>query len=180
MPNQGRFVQPEVVSSHFHIREGDTVADFGAGSGYFVPTLARLVGGEGMVYAVEVQKNLVEKIGEVMRQHHLGNVQPLWGDIEEVGGTEIADGSVDVAIVVNALFQVEDKAGTVAEINRTLRSGGKLFVIDWSESFEGLGPQPGDVLTEVMAKSVVEAAGFVYEQSFDAGDHHYGFGYRKP
>jgi len=177
---QGRFVQPEIVSSHFHIREGDQVADFGAGSGFFVPTLSRLVGEEGVVYAVEVQKNLVEKIAETMRHHNLVNVQPLWGDIEEVGGTEIADASLDCAIVVNTLFQVEDKAGTIAEVSRTLRSGGKLFVIDWSESFEGLGPQPGDVLTGETAKAIVETAGFVYEQSFDAGDHHYGFGYRKP
>ena len=43
----GRFVVPEVVSTHFHIKEGDIVADFGAGSGFFLKILSKAVGSEG-------------------------------------------------------------------------------------------------------------------------------------
>ena len=44
LPTQGRFVIPEKVVTHFHIRKGDRVADYGAGSGYFIKILSKLVG----------------------------------------------------------------------------------------------------------------------------------------
>ena len=56
-----RFVIPSVVSSHFHIRDGDIVADFGAGVGNFIPELSKRAGPDGRVYACEIQKNLIEK-----------------------------------------------------------------------------------------------------------------------
>ena len=63
----GRFIEPAVVSTNFHLREGDKIADFGAGSGYFTKVLSKLVGGEGTVYACEIQKNLVDTIGELAK-----------------------------------------------------------------------------------------------------------------
>ncbi len=176
----GRFVVPSVVVSHFHLREGDQVGDFGAGSGYFTEVLSHAVGQTGRVYACEIQRELVEKIGQLARSRGLMNVDPLWCDLEEPRGIKINDNQLDVGILVNAFFQFEDKAGGVHEIMRTLRSGAKLFVIDWSQSFGGLGPQTQDVVTESAARDHFESAGFVFERQFDAGDHHYGLAFRKP
>lgn len=174
-----RFVDPATVSSHFHVRAGDVVADFGAGSGFFVEVLAHLVGSEGRVYACEIQRELVEKIGALVRSKGLFSVDPLWCDFETKGGAKIGDGVVDIAIMVNTLFQLEDKQTAISEVHRTIRSGGKFFLIDWSESFGGLGPQPSDVITAVAAQALVESSGFVFERMFDAGDHHYGLAFRK-
>lgn len=175
----GRFVIPEVVSTHFHLRDGDVVADFGAGSGHFARVLSRLVG-PGKVYALEIQKNLVETVGDMARRENLGNVEVVWCDLEVEGGTKLRDGSLDAGIVVNSLFQFEDRAAAMQEMVRTLRSGGKLFVIDWSESFGGMGPAPSDILEEHDARSLAESAGLVFERTFDAGGHHYGLAFRKP
>jgi ubiquinone/menaquinone biosynthesis C-methylase UbiE len=180
MQPSGRFVAPSVVATHFHIRPGETVADYGAGTGYFVPELAAAVGREGRVYAVEIQKNLVETLGTLVRERHFDQVQVLWGDLETPQGTKIPAESVDVGIMVNILFQLEDKTGALAEIDRTLRSGARLFVIDWSESFGGLGPQPGDVVTKESARAIVESMGYVLDREFPSGDHHYGLQFRKP
>ncbi len=174
----GRFVIPELVATHFHVRAGDTVGDFGAGSGYFIKTLAELVGPTGTVYACEIQKNLVETMGELARRENLGNVNVLWGDCEEVHGSKIPTDSLDVAIMVNTFFQFEDQAGALIEIKRCLRPGGKLFIIDWSESFGGLGPQPDQVVTKSDAEGVAVTAGFTKDRDFDAGDHHYGLAFR--
>ncbi len=176
---EGRFVVPEVVSTHFHLRPGDTVGDFGAGTGFFATVLSRLVGHEGKVYCVEIQKNLVEKLVDKVRREHLSNVEVIWGDLEEDGATKIPDGSLDAAVIVNTLFQTEDRYLAVREISRTLRSGGKLFIIDWTESWGGLGPQPGNVLDKDEARAVAESAGLTFEREFDAGGHHYGLAFRK-
>jgi ubiquinone/menaquinone biosynthesis C-methylase UbiE len=176
--NIGRFVIPSVVSSHFHIRNGDTVADIGAGTGYFLETLSSLVGQEGKLYAVDVQKNLVEAMGDLARTKNLNNVEVIWGDCDEANGSKIPTDVVDVAILVNTLFQFEKKDDAMQELKRILRPGGKLFIIDWSESFSGLGPQPEQVITDTVAKDFAAQAGFTFEHDFDAGDHHYGLAFR--
>ena len=173
-----RFVVPEVVVSNFHLRPGDVVADFGAGRGFFTKTLSQQVGREGTVYACEIQKQLVEAIGELARTEHLGNVSPVWCDVEEMNGSKIPTDSLDAAIVVNGFFQFEDKDTALEEIKRALRKGGKLFVIDWTESFGGLGPSQAQVFPENEARALAEAHGYVFERSFDAGDHHYGLAFR--
>lgn len=175
----GRFVNPTMLASHFHLREGDVVADFGAGSGFYVEILARLVGSSGRVYACEIQKELVEKIGVLARTKGLFMVDPLWSDIEVIGGSKLADGALDVALMINTLFQVEDKKTAVQEVCRTLRKGGKFFIVDWTDSFGGLGPHPSQVMTLPQAQALLEENGFVFERTFDAGDHHYGAGFRK-
>ena len=177
---QGRFVVPGVVATHFHLREGDTVADFGAGSGYFIEALANAVGAQGVVYACEIQKDLVEKLGNAARSKGLEQVSPLWGDLEELGGTKVPEGVLDAAMLVNTFFQLEDKQTALREVSRTLRSGGKFFLVDWSESFGGLGPQADAVVTKQMALDYCEQEGLVLDRSFDAGDHHYGLAFRKP
>jgi ubiquinone/menaquinone biosynthesis C-methylase UbiE len=175
----GRFVTPEVVSSHFHLKPGDRVADFGAGAGFFLKSLSTAVGDTGRVYACEIQKRLVEKLGEFARLNGLLNVHPLWCDLEEANGIKLQSNALDAGVLINTLFMFEQKEVALAEINRVIRPGGILYVIDWSESFGGLGPQPGFVVTKEMAINMCESARFMLETEYPAGDHHYGLAFRK-
>lgn len=177
--SEDRFIIPRVTATHFHLREGDKVADFGAGGGNFAAVISRLVGPQGRVYAVEIQKNLVEALEARARSERLSNVEVIWGDLEAENGTKIASGALDAVIMVNCLFQAEDKLAMMKEASRTLRSGGRFFIIDWSESWGGLGPQLGQVVNESDARAFAESAGFTFERSFDAGSRHYGLAFRK-
>ncbi len=175
----GRFADPGAIVTHFHLREGESVADFGAGAGNFMKPLSTLVGPSGRVYACEIQKGLVDKLGNRALDEHLNNVHPVWCDLESIGGTKLADGLLDAGVLANTLFQLEDKETALREMARVIRKGGKFFVIEWSDSFGGIGPQPQHVVREDAARALVEAAGFVYERSFPAGDHHYAFSARR-
>ena len=177
-PDTSSFMVPDAVVSHFHIKDGDVVADFGTGSGHFLKALAIRVG-VGKVYACEIQKALVEKISDQVRATGLHNVFPLWCDLEEPDGLKIKSGDLDVGILVNTLFQLEDKATAVKEMGRTIRSGGRLMLIDWTDSFGGLGPQQDQVIVAKEATALCESLGFVLEQDFPAGGHHYGLAFRK-
>jgi len=176
----GRFVAPEIVVSHFHLRPGDNVADFGAGRGTFSFILAKVVGPTGKVYACEIQKNLVETLAETARKNNTDNLESIWCDIEADKGTKLESDSLDAAILVNTLFQMEEKEVALNEIKRVLRQGGNLFIIDWSESFGGLGPSPESVINEIQTKDLVDSLGYQFERSFDAGDYHYGLVFKKP
>ena len=175
-----RFVQPDVVTTQFHIRPGDTVADFGAGSGYFLPAVAEATGPEGKVYVCEIQKGLIEKLGEHVRTAGWAHVVPVWGDVEAAEGVAIPPESVDVAMLVNTFFMFEDTQAALATIDRTLRPGGKLCLVDWSESFAGLGPSPEMVVVKQDAIDTLETFGYTLETEFPAGEHHYGLAFRKP
>jgi ubiquinone/menaquinone biosynthesis C-methylase UbiE len=172
-----QFVVPENVVTHFHLHEGDRVGDFGAGSGFFEKILSRIVGKTGKVYAFEIQKQLVERLADMARIERLDNVEVLWCDIEFPDGCKLKEGVLDAAVLSNTLFQFEDKGVALDEIRRLLRRGGKLLLLDWSESFGGMGPQMKDVVSETDARTLVEQHGFTFIQSFPAGAHHYGLAF---
>lgn len=177
-PDTSSFLVPDIVVSHFHIKEGDVIADFGSGSGHFLRALS-LRAGTGKVYACEIQKPLVEVISTYARAQQLTNIYPLWCDLEEPNGLKIATDSVDVGILVNTLFQIEDKENAIKEMARTIHAGGRLVLIDWTDSFGGLGPIPDHVVTASEATALCESLGFILEQDFPAGGHHYGLVFRK-
>jgi len=176
---QGAFADPEKISSHLHLCEGDTVIDLGAGSGNYMEPLSKAVGKSGRVYLGDVQKTLVDTLDNRAQELHLSNIRPLWCDIETVGGIKLKDESLDAALLSNTLFQIENKDNAATEIYRVLHKGGKLFVVDWTESFGGLGPHKDHVITQEVAKALFEKNGFSYEGDFPAGDHHYGIALRK-
>ena len=172
------FMVPDAVATHFHLRFGDTVADLGAGSGHFARALSRLVGSEGKVYAVDIQRQLAETLVDTARKERLSNIEAIWGDLESIGGTKISDHTLDAALISNTLSMVEDKKVVLAEARRILRLGGKLFLIDWGEASGGLGPAPHMIVSEEAAKALATEAGFVFERAFPSGEHHYGLSFR--
>ncbi len=178
-PSMGQFMQPEAVATHFHFREGDSVADFGAGPGNFTRILSKMVGSTGRVYACEIQKALVDKLGILIHSEHLSNTEVIWCDLEAEKGTKLADGVLDAGILINTLFQLENKKAALTEMARVIRKGGKFFVVDWSESFGGMGPQLTHVMSESDCRLLAEDAGFAFERVLPAGDHHYGLGFRR-
>ncbi len=156
------------------------VADFGCGSGFYSMAAAHRVGSRGRVTAIDVQKELLEKLLEQARREHLTNIDVVWGNLDEMGGSKLADESEDAAIVSNVLFQSESKDVLASECARILKPGGSVLIIDWSDSFDHLGPPPEQVLTEETAKSYFMTAGFEFKERFDAGEHHYGLIFKKP
>lgn len=155
------------------------IADLGAGSGAYVIAAAKHIG-QGTAYAVEVQKELLAKIKNDADRAGLDNIEYIWGDIEEHKGTKIGDGIMDAVIVSNTLFQVGDKEATLHEAYRILKPKGKLLIIDWTDSFGGLGPAENAVFPKDRAKDLAVKTGFVFESEFDPGAHHYALIYLKP
>lgn len=173
------FLEPQDIIRQMDVQSGMHVADLGAGVGTLSIILARAVGDAGKVYAIEVQKSLLERLKNETREARVHNVEALWGDIERVNGTHLGDGAVDAAVASNVLFQTEDKSGFAAETKRILKPGGKLLLIDWTDSFNGLGPRKDHVITEQAGKELFEKAGFRFVKKINAGAHHYGLVFRK-
>ncbi|MEZ4103328.1 MAG: class I SAM-dependent methyltransferase [Candidatus Paceibacterota bacterium] len=173
------FSNPEKNIKHLKVREGSVVADFGSGSGHYIFPLSDLVGDSGKVYAVDIQKSLLMKIQKDVTQKSIKNIETVWGDLEKEGGSKLRDSSLDYLIASNILFQVQHKESLVKECFRVLKSGGKVLLVDWSESFGGIGPQPENIVDEETSKNMFEKIGFVFEESVPVGNHHYGIIFKK-
>jgi ubiquinone/menaquinone biosynthesis C-methylase UbiE len=174
------FSDPEKNIEQFDLGKGNFVADLGAGTGFYTFAAAEAVGGGGKVYAVDVQKDLLEKLKyEARNVRRLNNVDIIWGDLDHLGGTRLREGSIDAVIVANTFFMLEKKDNTCMEIRRILKNGGRVLIVDWSSSFGGLGPQSGDVFSEDDAKKLFEKHGFKEDRTIGAGAQHYGIIFRK-
>jgi ubiquinone/menaquinone biosynthesis C-methylase UbiE len=138
-----------------------------------------MVGDKGKIYSIDILKDMLQKIKNEAIRSHITNIETLWGNIEKLGGTRLADSSVDAVLVCNTMFQLEDKDHLPFEAKRILKSGGRILVVDWKESYGGMGPQAHHVFSPEMAKSVFEKAGFIFEREIKAGAHHYGIIFKR-
>ena len=169
------FTLPSDIVDQIDIAPGMKVADLGAGSGHYTVALAEAVESAGTVFAVEVQQEVLARLRVDMENlHSLHNIEYLWGDLEHPRGTKIADQSIDIAVLSNTLFQIEDKAAVMTEIKRICKPGSELLFVDWSDSHGGLGPNPEHIITPEAAQEIFTEHGFKFLKPVNTGAHHYG------
>ncbi len=176
---ESSFLNPQVTLDAAHISEGSRVADLAAGSGFFARAAARAVGRDGLVWAVDPNSDMLSRLKNLSVGEGLHNIEVVRGSLEKAGATKLPDATMDVAILANALFAIEDKETAAAEVYRVLRRAGRLVLIDWSGSHGGLGPHEGHVVAAAQAKKIFEAAGFVPAEDIPAGAYHWGLILRK-
>lgn len=173
------FAHPGKNTEAFALAPGMHVADIGCGTGAYVLFMAHEVGAEGKVYAIDVQKGLLDKVTAEAHRRHLNTITTVWANADEKGGLKLRDSSLDFALLSNVLFQSEHKDNMVTEVLRVVKPLGRVAVIDWSESYGNLGPIPGHVVPEQVAREMFERHGATVDKTFSAGAHHYGIIFRK-
>lgn len=169
------FVNPEKVIDTIDIRPGFSVADFGAGSGFYSIAAARKLGNSGTVFAIDIRKEALEAIRSRAKLEHLHNIETVWTDLEIPGSLNLKDESCDVVIISNILFQVDNKKAVIQEAQRVLKASGEVIVVEWrkQKASDG-GPPENSRISKQQTLKEFELAGFKSDREFDAGKHHYG------
>lgn len=170
------FSDPQKIINSLDIFPGQQIADLGAGSGTYSLALAeKTKGGNSKIYAVDIQKDLLERLDKEAQSRGITSIHIIWGDIETEKGSRLRHDSIDTVLIANTLFQTEHKKKLIQEAYRILKPGGRLIIIDWSESFGNIGPKPESVISASAAETLCSENGFQKDRTFDAGGHHYGF-----
>jgi ubiquinone/menaquinone biosynthesis C-methylase UbiE len=173
------FSDPENNVKQFALSPGMMVADFGAGSGFYSFAASKAVAPDGRVFAIDIQKDLLEKLKNGARQNHLSNIDIVWADLEHLGGTKMRENSIDAVLACNIFFQVKNKDSFCLEIKRILRPNGRVLVVDWAGSFGGIGPVEADIISKMQMTSFFQDHGFNLDREISAGSEHYGLIFRK-
>ena len=175
MPNTHGFAHPVTNISEIGVTSGMLIAEFGSGSGHYTLAMLAALKGHGHVFAIDVQKDMLRKVQNEAQKKDLDKcLEIIWGDIEIKGGSKIAEKSLDMVLMSNVLFQLPDRKVAFVEAARILKPYARLVIIDWSESFNNMGPRKEDVVTAESAQYEAESVGFVLTRTFSAGAHHYG------
>jgi arsenite methyltransferase len=136
-PARDAWQKPQEVLDALALREGERVADIGAGSGYFALRFARHVGNGGHVFAVDVSKDMLAHLEAQAKAARLTNVQPLLVAAADPG---LPDGSVDRVFFCDVWHHIDDQAGYLAKLKKALRPDGQIVMIDFHKRDLPVGP----------------------------------------
>ncbi len=151
-PDRASWQRPDQIMDALGIADGASVADIGAGAGWFTIRLARRVGPNGTVYAQDVQRQMLEAIKRRVGREGLRNVQTRLG---EGSAPNLPKGALDAVLIVDVYPEVEDRVAFLRNLTESLRPGGRIGVVNYKPGGGGPGPAPSEGLR--VDRVIVEA-----------------------
>ncbi|MGE0703437.1 MAG: class I SAM-dependent methyltransferase [Vicinamibacterales bacterium] len=158
-PDRDAWQRPDQIMDALGIADGAIVADLGAGGGWFTLRLARRVGPNGIVYAEDVQPQMIEAIGDRVRREGLTNVRTVLGTTEDPRLPQ----PVDAALIVDAYHEMEDPVTMLRNVASALRPGGRLGIVGFIAGAGGPGPPPEDRPAPGSVIAAAEQAGLALQ-----------------
>jgi len=156
--------RPQMLVPSLPISEGDTVADLGAGLGYFTWRLAQRVGARGKVIAVDIQTQMLDAVAQNVQQRGLTNVTVVRGTETD---PNLPDGAVDVVFIANAYDEFSQPEAMLAAVRRCLKPHGRVVVVEYATEHEE-DPVAGlYTMTLPEIRSEIESAGFQLDRILD-------------
>jgi predicted methyltransferase len=151
-PDRDKWQKPDQIMDALNIADGSTVADIGAGAGWFTIRLARRVGPRGMVYAQDVQREMLEAIRRRVAKEGLENVHARLG---RGSNPNLPASALDAVLVVDVYPEVEDRVTLLRNLGASLKANGRIGIVNYKPGKGGPGPAPDEGLR--VDASVVEA-----------------------
>ncbi len=163
--------QPERVIEVLRIDPGAQIADLGAGSGYFTFDLAEAAGPEGVVYAVDIDPDMIALLEERSKEKATTNVRTILAQPEDPG---LPDGEIDLVFTSNTYHHIENPTEYFANLKDDLAPGGRVAILDlrpdagWFQRWFGHASEATKIREEMGAAGYEMEAeqDFVDRQSF--------------
>jgi protein-L-isoaspartate O-methyltransferase len=156
--------QPDRVIDALNIKRGNTVIDLGAGTGYFTWRLARQVGIEGRVVAVDVQQGMLDRLRRNLEGRGVSNVQLVLG---EPGDPRIPPNYADLVLLVDVYHEIAQPEAMMDHVRRGLKPGGRVVVIEYRKEDADIPLPPVRKMTVAEVRSELEPLGFRFVEAMD-------------
>jgi ubiquinone/menaquinone biosynthesis C-methylase UbiE len=170
-----KFLDPERTLFATGLAIGQTAADLGAGSGFYVQSAGKIVGDQGVVYAVDILGSALDHIAAESRLKGLRNVKTLRADLEQANAcSAIPTGSIDLVILANIIHQIKNQSALIAEAFRMLKTGGKVLIIEWNDQPGPIGPAVTERIRPEQVKKLLQQTTLKDAGSATTDIYHYG------
>lgn len=127
-PEREKEERTDLLIDALHLKPGDVVADIGAGTGYISERMARKVGDTGLVYAEDIQPEMIDLLKEKLRQKGIKNVKPLLGNLTD---PKLPPAAVDLIIMVDVYHELDQPYEMTDSMIRGLKPGGRLVFVEF-------------------------------------------------
>ena len=154
-PERRKKFPPKKILRRIGIREKDSLADIGCGSGYFSLPASRLVGKHGTVFALDTSKEmLVETKKKIPAHNNIIYIQ------SKEYSFKLPPYSINVALVVFVLHEIIKKKFFLRKIKEILKRNGKVAIIEWKKEKTESGPPLGDRIAQEQTQQLLKESGF--------------------
>jgi len=158
-PERLVWLPPAEVTAALAVEPGDTIADIGAGTGYFALPLAAAAGPHGKVYAVDAQAEMLAHLRQKLNDGGIQNIELVHA---EAGATSLHHSSCTLVLLANVWHEFDDHAAILRESKRILKAAGRIAILDWRPDVEReAGPPLDHRISAADAMRDLAAAGFV-------------------
>jgi len=121
-PYRNRAQPPSMVVEAINPRPGMNVVEIGCGSGLYTVAVAKAIQPDGMVYAVDIQEGMLEKLRDRMEREDIGNITPVLADAE--GQIPLEDGIADAVFSVAVMPEIPDPVKAMDQVRRLMTEDG--------------------------------------------------------
>ncbi len=163
-PERDAWQKPAELVAALEIAAGSTVADIGAGTGYFEPHLATAVGTGGTVIATDSEPNMVEHMKTRFGKEGAPKVDVR---LSTAADDMIADGEADLMLLVNTYHHITDRPAFFAALATGLALDGRLAVVDYKPGSLTNGPPPEMRIDPEKVKAELEGSGWTQLKTLD-------------
>ena len=118
----------DLLLTELALKPGMVVADVGAGTGYIARRMATQIVPTGVVYAVDVQPEMIRLLEALATQAKLPQIKPVLGAVDDV---RLPAASIDLAIMVDVYHELEFPREVLASIVRALKPGGRVVFVEY-------------------------------------------------
>ena len=136
-PKRDAYQKPHEVIQALELKPGETVADLGAGSGYFAFRLAQHVGETGRVYAVDVSPDMIVHLNRRARELKAGNVVAMLSAPDD---PLLPDAAIDRFFVCDTWHHIDNHPHYLGLLKQMLKPGGQIIMIDFKKEKTPVGP----------------------------------------
>ncbi len=148
---------PSQLMDALKLTKGMTIADIGAGSGYFTRRMARRIGDEGKVLAVDIQPEMLEILRDNMAKAGLSNYKPILGTEKD---PNLPEASVDLVLMVDVYHEFAFPHEMMIAIYKALKPNGRVAFVEYRGEDDWVPIKPLHKMTEAQVKKEASAQGF--------------------
>ena len=169
-PKRRKMLPTRTVLNKIGLNEGARLADIGCGIGYFSIPAADVIGPQGIVFALDVSKEMIEELDKKIEENDIENIRTV---ITDKYNFKLEDNSVSYAFICTVLHEIEDGMAFINETKRILALGGKIAVVEWIRAESDWGPPVDHRLDSSDVKIMLQAAGFKEIEYLKLNEHFY-------